>query len=269
MPKGVFGAVFGGAISQGSTTALRHPKPKVRMNDQGNVTVTIWPLAVSAARLDTLRALLSPAEQVRAGRIQRETVAREFIASRGVVRELLALECGCAPGDIAFGTAAHGKPYFERPSPPFAFNISHSGGYCALAIGAVARVGVDIEAVRATVGDLASSVLAPNEAAQYAALPPAERMRAFFRCWVAKEAYLKATGEGLAGGLKSLELAMTADAAVRPVAIRGDAAALAAWRFTGFEVGEAIVGAVAIESSDPVEVCIRYIDAEQTLHRTS
>ena len=231
-----------------------------------SVTVTIWSLSVSASRLARLHAILSPDEQARAARILREAAAHEYIASRGVARELLALYCGCAPGDIAFGTGTHGKPHLERPQPGMAFNLSHSGGFCALATGGVTRVGVDIETIRLTVTDIAASVFTPREAIGYAAISPPGQMRVFFRAWVAKEAYLKATGEGLGGGLKSLELELAASSEILPIAIRGSVAALAQWQFHGFDVNDAIVGAVAIETGGAtVEVKVRHVDAEGSL----
>ncbi len=226
------------------------------------VTVTIWPLAVSSARLDALHSLLSPDERERASRMRAKGAAEEFIVSRGVARELLAAECDCTPRDIAFSIGPRGKPALERSNSSFAFNLSHSGGYCALAIGAAANIGVDIEAIRPSVGDLAQSVFSAREAAQFAAVPPAHQMRVFFRGWVAKEAYLKATGAGLAGGLKTLELDLTAEPEIKPVAINGDEAAPLKWQFRGFDVSENIVGAIAIEAGEAVEVSIRHVDPE-------
>ena len=233
------------------------------MSGEETVTVSVWPLAVSAARLAALHAVLSADEQERAGRIKLESVAREFVVSRGITREVLASACGCAPAEIVLATGARGKPRLVSPSSPLTFNLSHSGGYCALAVGAFPAIGVDIEALRDTVGDIAKNVFSAREAASYAAVAPADRMRVFFRGWVAKEAYLKATGAGLAGGLKSLELDLTAAPDIRPLAIGGDEAAPRAWRFQGFDVTDTIAGAVAIETGGrDLEIRIRHIDAE-------
>lgn len=227
------------------------------------VTVTIWPLAVAGPRLEALRAILSADEQARIGKMRLESAAREFIISRGVARELLAAARGCAPGDIAFATGRHGKPLLERPLSAPSFNLSHSGGFCALAIGSCPHLGVDIEEIRPTVGDLARSVFSPLEATRYAAIDEADRMRAFFRAWVAKEAYLKATGDGLAGGLMSLELDLTTHPEIRPLAIRGDKASALRWQFHAFDVSATIVGAVAVETGGRShEIEIRHIEAE-------
>ena len=237
---------------------------------RGTVAVTIWPLAVSPPRLAALHAMLSSDEQTRVAKMRMQAVAQEFIASRGVARELLATRCGCAPADVVFSAGANGKPYLQHPRSGITFSLAHSGGFCALAIGSVASLGVDIEAVRPDVGDLAESIFGLREAAQFAAIPQTAQMEAFFRAWVLKEAYLKATGEGLAGGLQSLELDLAAVSDIRPVAIRGIGAALALWQFHGFDVDDAIVGAVAIDAGGAaVEIEVRHTDAEHGLHRAS
>ena len=233
------------------------------MKGEGIVTVAIWPLAVSAERLATLRDMLSPDERARAGRMRLEAAAQEFIVGRGMARELLAAELGCAPGEIAFGSGKHGKPHLVAPSRDLAFNLSHSGGYCALALGNFTMIGVDIEALRPTVGDLAKSVFTPREAALYEAIPQTDRMRAFFRAWVAKEAYLKATGDGLAGGLKSLEVELTDGTNICATSIQGDAQPVSWWQFRSFDVREGIFGAVAVETMDrELGLEVRQIDPE-------
>ena len=229
------------------------------------VTISVWPLAVSAARLAALKSLLSDDEKERASRFKLETAAREFVISRGITREVLAAACGCTPTEIVLAIGARGKPRIVNPPSPLTFNLSHSSGYCALAVGAVPAIGVDIEALRDTVGDVAKNVFSAREAERYATVAPADRMRTFFRGWVAKEAYLKATGEGLGGGLKTLELDLSATTDIRPLAIGGDEAAARTWRFHGFDVTDSIVGAVAVSTCiRDIEIRIRHINAEKT-----
>lgn len=225
------------------------------------VTVVIWPLAISAARLATLHATLSRDEQTIASR-KNQGAAREFIASRSIARQVLARQCGCAPSDISFGIAAHGKPTLEHPRTPLAFNLSHGGGFCALATGRVASVGVDIEAIRPNAADLADTVFTRHELLQYTAIPPAGQVQAFFRAWVAKEAYLKATGEGLAG-LQSFELNPATGPNICPIAIRGSVAELDQWRFSGFDVSDTVVGAIAVQTGGAaLEMDVRHITAD-------
>lgn len=72
------------------------------------------------------------------------------------------------------------------------FSLSHSGNVVAVAVSRD-RVGVDVERVSDRDTDrLAQRVFTAEEAAQYAALPEAEKVRFFFRAWTMKEALFKA-----------------------------------------------------------------------------
>jgi len=79
------------------------------------------------------------------------------------------------------------------------FNLSHSGGIAMLAFTRRREIGIDVEQVRRDfdVEAIANRFFSAAEHAQLAELPAANRFEAFFRCWTRKEAYIKATGEGL------------------------------------------------------------------------
>ena len=66
------------------------------------------------------------------------------------------------------------------------------------------------------------------------------RLRAFYECWTRKEAYLKATGIGLAGGLDSVRVTVAA-APPRIVSLAGDDAAR--WTLVDLDLGEGFAGA--------------------------
>lgn len=87
----------------------------------------------------------------------------------------------------------HGQPYIA--SHNLEVSASASGDYVAVALSDRA-VGVDVEQVttRERVADV-TPLLHPNEAAAIGR--EADTAAAFTRLWTRKEAYLKATGEGL------------------------------------------------------------------------
>lgn len=77
------------------------------------------------------------------------------------------------------------------------FSLSHSGGLALLAL-AAEPVGIDVERVPGPqLAAEASRALHPSERQDLTRMPPGARATAFARCWTHKEAYLKATGEGL------------------------------------------------------------------------
>ena len=122
---------------------------------------------------------------------------QRFVAARGALRETLAKYAGCEPGRLEFQYGAAGKPALA--SGDLHFNLSHSRGLALYAVARGREVGVDIEKVRreAALQLIAARFFPPEEAEALRALPPAERVEAFFRLWTRKEAYIKARGEGL------------------------------------------------------------------------
>ena len=83
-----------------------------------------------------------------------------------------------------------GKPYLQ--GSPIYFNVSHSGGYLALAISNL-PVGVDIQETKAVREGMYRKVVQPEEQC----LIGAEREKDFLRLWALKESFVKAEGRGL------------------------------------------------------------------------
>ena len=92
--------------------------------------------------------------------------------------------------EIAYNS--QGKPYFLSNCEIF-FNISHSSNYVACVIGN-RPVGIDIEKARKGRQNLAKRFFDVSEAEWIKECDSDER---FFRIWTLKEAYGKATGQGV------------------------------------------------------------------------
>lgn len=103
----------------------------------------------------------------------------------------------------------YGKPYLPA-CPSLHFNISHSGGIGVLCVDNK-EVGVDLQWKGGRTAKQCLRIAAhffPQEDLQLLqALPsPEEQTDLFFRLWTIREAYLKLTGKGLAGGLDSFHI---------------------------------------------------------------
>lgn len=127
------------------------------------------------------------------------------------------------------------------------FNWSHSCDYALLALARGTALGVDIEQVRERprVLDLARRFFDPGEADALAKLHPAERTGAFTALWCAKEAVLKAAGEGLSFGLARLAFTLRTGADWSLVRVDPALGRRSAWRLAGFDVLAGYRGAVA------------------------
>ena len=143
-------------------------------------------------------ALLSEDEQARWKRFRFARHAREFLATRALVRTALSHYHPIAPEAWRFQVNAHGKPAVE-PACGLRFNLSNSPGLVVCLISQGAEVGVDVEPCERAekIAALAPDVFSPRELAQLEALHGPERADRALSLWTLKEAYIKARGLGL------------------------------------------------------------------------
>jgi len=164
------------------------------------------------ARFD---AMLAPDERERRDRMRFEQGRREQLLARGMLREVLSRYAReVAPADWRFVRGDSGRPSL---APPFdatglQFNLAHSAGMVALAVGRMLRLGVDVEHETRTLSpSIARRYFSAAEIAALESLPEHEQPRRLLRLWTLKEAYLKAIGTGVAGGLGSMTFSFGAD----------------------------------------------------------
>lgn len=95
--------------------------------------------------------------------------------------------------DFEYRIGKEGKPYLEGEREPF-FNISHAGGYAAIAI-SDREVGIDIQNRRNTkTVQMADRFFSKEEKSAVRADKSGDL---FFKLWTRKEALGKCTGEGV------------------------------------------------------------------------
>jgi 4'-phosphopantetheinyl transferase len=168
-------------------------------------------LEVDDASCDACLALLDPGELLRARRFHFERDRRRFTVARGLLRKLVARYTGQEAAAVCFALGPQGKPLLERAEPRLCFNLSHSGMQALFVFASDREVGIDLEA-GARLGEdwpgLARRIFSAREQAELAALPPARQRDAFLNGWTRKEAYLKATGQGLFNGLPQIEVTL-------------------------------------------------------------
>jgi 4'-phosphopantetheinyl transferase len=182
--------------------------------NQGQVQLWLAHLDMGPAVITSLFAILSENERARAERFYGREAEGRFIAAHGLLRVILSRYLKTDPQVLSFGYGAHDKPYLEKErTSGLHFNYSRSQGLAIYALGLGREVGVDIEQIRTdrAAGEIAGHFFPTRETAALKKLDEAERTEAFFRSWTVKEAYLKATGEGLAGSIRLQELLVQFD----------------------------------------------------------
>lgn len=131
---------------------------------------------------------------------------------RAPLLALLGAYLGKPASDVALALDTHGKPQLAdrdrggTDGQRLEFNWSHSGDYALVALARGLALGVDIELLDKNLRsiEIARRFFDPAEADVIATLAPPARKRAFIGLWCAKEAVLKAAGEGLSFGLARL-----------------------------------------------------------------
>ncbi|MBW4563931.1 MAG: 4'-phosphopantetheinyl transferase superfamily protein [Mojavia pulchra JT2-VF2] len=176
--------------------------------------VHIWRINLDQpeAKLQDLAAILSNDELARAQRFYFPEHRQRFIAGRGSLRTILSLYLSIAPKLVKFDYEPRGKPFLadQCAESGLSFNLSHSQNLALCAVSFDRQIGIDLEYIReiSDLESLAQRFFLPTEYEMVRSLPANQKQKVFFRYWTCKEAYLKATGEGIAQ-LEQIEVSLT------------------------------------------------------------
>ncbi|MGH9632057.1 MAG: 4'-phosphopantetheinyl transferase family protein [Bryobacteraceae bacterium] len=215
--------------------------------------VDIWVASLSASDevFGKYRVSLATCEAERSSKFRFPHLQRSYVIRRGILRELLSSYSGLPPSAHEFSYSSNGKPALQN-DPGLHFNLAHSGGMAAYAVTRLAPVGVDIERVRSLPEReaIAARFFAAEECEQLKHFDSQQDLP-FFTCWTRKEAFLKATGQGLSRSLQSFAVSIQPDGAARFLRLDGPQEELLAWTLQSFEPAPGYIGALAIKARAP------------------
>jgi 4'-phosphopantetheinyl transferase len=176
--------------------------------------VHVWCAVIGDAKghPQTDLSLMVQDEQERAARFRFPADRARFILCRCLLRTILGRYAGLSPAELRFHYGPHGKPALVTTPgmKSLHFNLSHTSDIAVIAVARNVTVGIDVEQLRPLpdIENLAAAILGPSEWATWQGLAPSERLSAFYRCWTRKEAFVKATGQGLSMQLQEVDAAM-------------------------------------------------------------
>lgn len=214
--------------------------------------VHVWRAALerSAEEADRFWETLSADERERAGRFHFQKDRARNVAARGILRALLSRYEAGAAEDFRLVCNAHGKPALAGSAGQplgIQFNLAHSRELAVFAFARGCAVGVDIEAVEENfpVLDAAPNICSEEELRRLQTLRGIGQARAFFAIWTAKEALLKARGDGFAGDPQKIRLAL--EDGETPRLLDFPPGAAASWSLHVFHAAAGFAAALAVD----------------------
>ena len=145
-------------------------------------------------------ALLDSDERNRANRFDSRRARRNFVLCRSALRVNLCRLLQCENHDLRFTSVRNERPraIVQGSEVSIGFNVSHTSGHGLLAFAEKGRIGVDIEHwnVRHDIDGEIRKVFSPSERRRLKREPASSKTETFLLLWTAKEAFIKAIGEG-------------------------------------------------------------------------
>ncbi|MGD1853788.1 MAG: 4'-phosphopantetheinyl transferase family protein [Leptolyngbyaceae cyanobacterium] len=172
----------------------------------GQTTLDLWRISLKQPiQLD----VLSKDERLRFDRYRFADDRRKFAAARHSLRQILARYSQQSPAALVFDYGPYGKPFLQGDNA-LQFNLSHSGEYALCGV-AQQTVGLDIELLRPMdrLDGLVKRCLASSEQIAITQAASEQKSALFLKYWTCKEAYLKATGQGISESLSAIEVSLT------------------------------------------------------------
>ena len=228
--------------------------------------VHVWraPLDQPASRILQLANVISADERARAERFYFERDRKHFIVGRGLLRTILGCYLGIESNRLEFWSGSHGKPALAETSArgTLRFNLSHSQGLVLYAVTRDREIGIDLERIRpiAEAEQIAERFFSARENALFRALPPSQKLEAFFNCWTRKEAYIKAIGDGLARPLDRFDVSLVPGEPARLLRVEGDSREACRWCLQALTPAAGYAAALAVEGRGWHLACWEWVE---------
>lgn len=218
---------------------------------QGEIHVWHTCLDPSEELVNRLLPLLDSGEQARAARFLVADARKQYVISHAFLRITLGQYLHIEPQAVRFRTTGNGKPDLAEGSE-LRFNLSHTEGTAGIVIARNRRVGIDVEKIRDNLHplELAARFFSSEECDWLRSQPASRHLPAFFACWTAKEAYIKACGEGLSMGLAGFAVIPKTGNSRLQLEIYGQPEESRRWLIWQLDLKPGLCAAIAAESGD-------------------
>ena len=184
---------------------------------------------------------------MRADQFRVEHLKRSYVIAHGALRLLLAEMLNRSPSKVKLEIGTRGKPSLKQRDEVY-FNMSHCDRLALYAITKDCELGVDVERVREIneLDNISQTYFCEEEFSELLSFPSGpERNQAFVRCWTRKEAYIKATGDGMSCSLNQFRVSLSPQSPARFVHIGHSVDRARLWTLHHIDPAPGYVGALA------------------------
>ena len=162
--------------------------------------------SLSPYRAAKLEKFTGSADDAHAGQVKAANY--NLCLAAGLVTDIGLKTYGLREKDMSYGFTGRGKPVFLN-RPDIRFNISHSGQYAVAVFSQTYDPGIDIERCSRISNRIIYSFFTEGEREMILSQPDEDsRRRMFGRIWTIREAFMKATGMGMATPRDGFETVM-------------------------------------------------------------
>jgi 4'-phosphopantetheinyl transferase len=151
---------------------------------------------------------------------------------------------------VRFTYGKYGKPaVVATAGDTLECNVTHCEGAALIAVTRDRPVGIDLEQVRPreSLADLVANVFSADEQAVFRGLPAGQQLEAFYRCWTRKEAFMKATGQGMSLAPERIHVTLAPGEPARLLGGRGEPVDAPRWSLVDLTPWPGYAAALAIE----------------------
>jgi len=209
--------------------------------------------AISQARLEHYRDILSPQESSRYRRFLFEDDGHRYLIAHALLRKTLSKYADLAPADWTFVPGIHGRPEITNPGvPAIRFNLTHTNGLVGCVVTLENDCGIDAEELisRHNLEGIANRMFSAEESLELHKLKGAPQLDYFFTRWTLREAYVKALGIGISFPMRKLCFRVYGDDSIR-AAFRPELDDNAGhWQFRLLRPTPAHIAAIAVHKND-------------------
>jgi len=215
------------------------------------MVIDLWleELSVTDEEYQYYWSLLGKNEQERALRFVQTKYRRDYVASHGKLRLILAKYLGTPPEKILFTIQSHGKPFVACDRfGGIRFNLAHSGNHMAVGVSYANDIGVDIEiwADKVDYHGIMALCFSEEETRFWSDLPKELQQEFFYKLWTRKESFVKAIGLGLELDVSLVETRLTGTSRFR--SLPAECGLPESWSLIDLELAHGLSGSITVHS---------------------